>query len=100
MIAAGFACNPSVGPLLRDKLSVPTKDRVGGDERRNIFECSSANGLAANRESAALIVGQSKSFVPELLLEGLVFLSEILDDRILLAADPASHGGDEDLPGL
>ena len=26
--------------------------------------------------------------------------SEILDDRVLLAADPTSQGGNEDLPGL
>jgi len=34
------------------------------------------------------------------LLEDSVLLAEIFDDRILLAADPSSQGGDEDLPGL
>ena len=36
----------------------------------------------------------------ELLPEDSVLLAEILDDRILLAADPAGHGGYEDLPWL
>jgi hypothetical protein len=34
------------------------------------------------------------------LLEDSVLLAEVLDDRILLAADPASQDGNEDLPGL
>jgi hypothetical protein len=34
------------------------------------------------------------------MLEDSVFLAEIFDDRILLAANPAGHGGNEDLPGM
>jgi hypothetical protein len=34
------------------------------------------------------------------LFEDSVLLSEVLDDCILLAADPAGQGGDEDLPRL
>jgi len=35
-----------------------------------------------------------------LLLENSVFLSEVFDNRILLTGDPASHGGNKDLPRL
>jgi hypothetical protein len=34
------------------------------------------------------------------LLENSVLLSEVFDDGILLAADPAGQGGNEDLPGV
>jgi hypothetical protein len=89
-----------VGPFLSDELPVPTKDGVGSDERSNFGEGPSSNGLAADGESASLRVGQSESSATELLLENTILLSEILDDRILLAAHPAGQGGDEDLPGL
>ena len=38
--------------------------------------------------------------MPELLPEDSILLAEKFDDRILLAADPAGHGGNEDLPRL
>jgi hypothetical protein len=81
-------------------LPVPTKDGVGSDERSNFGEGPSSNGLAADGESASLRVGQSESSATELLLEDSILLSEIFDDRILLAAHPAGQGGDEDLPRL
>ncbi len=34
------------------------------------------------------------------MLEDSVFLAEKIDDRILLTADPAGQGRNEDLPGL
>ncbi len=51
-------------------------------------------------KSSALSVGQTESLVAELLLKDSVLFSEIVDDRILLASNPTSHRGYEDLPGL
>ena len=89
-----------VGPLRSDELTVPSKNGVRRDERSDFIKSTTANGLAANCESAALIVCQPQSLLPELLLEGPILLSEVLDDCILLLADPAGQGGHEDLPGL
>jgi hypothetical protein len=89
-----------VGPLPSDEFPVPTKDRVRRDERGNFGRGASPDRLAANREPTALIIGQPKSSRSKLLFEDSVLLSEVFDDRILLAADPASQGGSEDLPGL
>jgi len=89
-----------VGPLLSNELPVPTKDGVGSDKRRNLGESPSPDGLAADREPPTLIVGQSESSAPELLLQDAILLAEILDDRILLAGNPACQGRNEDLPGL
>ena len=85
---------------ISDEQTVPSKNGVRSNQRRNFVESTPANSLATNRETAALIVGQSESFLAELLLEDSVLLPEILDDCVLLLADPASQGGDEDLPGL
>ena len=46
------------------------------------------------------MIGQSEPSATELLLEDSILFTEILDDRILLAADPASEGGNKDLPRL
>ena len=79
---------------------MPTKDGVGRDERSDFGEGASANGLAPNRKPPALSVGQPESFATELLPENSVLLPEVFDDCILLAANPAGQGGNEDLPRL
>jgi hypothetical protein len=89
-----------VGPLLGNQLPMPTKDGVWRDDRRDFGEGSSSDGLAPHGQSASLTVGQSESSATELLLQNSVLLVEVLDDRILLAADPASQSGHQDLPGL
>ncbi len=89
-----------VSPLLGNQLSVPTKDRVGRDERSDFGEGAAADGFAVDSKSATLIIGQSESSATELLLEDSVLFTEILDDRILLASDPSGYGGYEDLPRL
>ncbi len=89
-----------MGPLPGNKLPVPAKDGVRGHERRNLGERPSSESLATHGKPSTLRVSQPKTFPPELLLEDTVFLSEILDDRILLASNPTGHRGYEDLPWL
>jgi hypothetical protein len=59
-------------PLLGYELPVPSKDRVGGDKRRDFGKSPSPDRLAPHRESSALPVGQTKSLAPELLFEDTV----------------------------
>ncbi len=89
-----------MSPLLGDELPMPTQDGVRRDERCNLGEGASPDGLAPNRKPTTLIVGQAESSTPELLLQDAVLFSEIFDDCVLMAADPAGHGGNKDLPGL
>ena len=67
---------------------------------RDLGESPSPDGFTPNRESAALVVGQSKPSATELLLEDTVLFSEVVDHRVLLARDPSGHGGHEDLPWM
>ncbi len=85
---------------IRDELSAPTKDGVWSYERSNFCQGASPDGFAADGKPATLIIGQAESSAAELLLEDSVLLSEKLDDRTLLTADPAGQGGNKDLPGL
>ena len=76
---------------------MPAENRVGRDDGGNAGEQSAADDLAARRESAALIVGQAKSFLAELFLEDAVLLDEVLDCLCLVAVDPAGESGEEEL---
>ena len=90
--------SPLVRPLLGDELSVPTKDGVGGDERRDLGQHPSSDRLTAHGKPSALRARQPESLAPELLLQDTIHFPEIVDDRVLLARDPTGHGGYEDLP--
>jgi len=81
-------------------LSVPTKDGVRRDERSDFGEGASPNGLAADSKTTTLVVGQTESPSTKLLLEDAILLSEIIDDRVLLTANPTGERCHEDLPGL
>ncbi len=86
--------------MYRNSVVEFAQDGVRRDERCNLGEGASPDGLPADREPATLIVGQPESSATELLLQDAVLFSEILDDCVLMAADPAREGGHEDLPGL
>ena len=79
---------------------MPTKNRVGCDERSNFGESPSSNGLTPHGKSPALGLGQLESPAAELLLKDSVLLAEKFDDCILLASNPSGQGCDEDLPRL
>ncbi len=79
---------------------MPTKDCVRRHERSNFGEGASPDGFAADREPATLIVGQPESSTPKLLLQDPILFSEIFDDCVLMAADPAGESGHKNLPGL
>ena len=89
-----------MGPFLSNQLPVPTKNGVGSDKRRNFGEGPSPDCFAADCEPPPLIVSQLEPLATELLLEDTVLFLEIFDDCILMAADPAGHGGNKDLPRL
>ena len=89
-----------MGPLLCNQLPVPAKDGVWRDDRCDFGKGASSDGLAPHGKPSALMIGQSEPSAAELLLENTVFLLEVLDDRILLTADPTGHSSDEDLPGV
>lgn len=72
-------------------------DNQAGDD---LHDLRSTDRLAAHRKSLTLLVGQSESLAPELLLQGTALLPEIVSDRVLLSRDPSGHGGHENLSGV
>ena len=76
---------------------MPTENRVRGHDRSDLGEYPVAEGFSFRRQTASLGVGEAKASAPELLLQNSILFVEVLDDRTLLAADPASNCDDEDL---
>jgi hypothetical protein len=79
---------------------MPTEDSIGGDERSDVGEGASANSFAQHSQSATLIVCEPESLPTELLFQDSILFAEVLDNRVLLTANPTGHRGDEDLPRL
>ena len=86
--------------LSGNELPVATEDRVGSHDGGELRKGSPSNGLSPHGEASSLIIGQPESPATELLLEDSVFLPQVIDDGVLLAGDPASQSGDENLPRL
>jgi hypothetical protein len=88
--ASALALRAAVG-LLGDQASVPAQDGVGCDDRAQILEHLPAEGLAADRQPATLVVVEEDPLAAELLSEDAVLLAEILDGLLLLLAEPVGE---------
>ncbi len=86
--------------LLGDQSAVPAENRVGRDDACHLHQCPSSEFRAAHCESAALGVGQAKWSTSELLAEDPILLSQIVDQILLVAVQPASEGEDEELQSM
>ena len=84
------ARSPSRAPvvLLGDELPVPAEQYLGGDDRRELTKLSSSEGLRLSREAATLRIREAKPLPSDLLNESPILGLQILDDVLLLAADP------------
>ena len=83
--------------FLGDQSPVPAKDRVRGDDARDLPEDSPAEFVAAHSESPTLGVGQAKRPRAQVFPENPILLPEILDQIVLVAVHPASEREDEEL---
>ena len=86
-----------VGPLPRDQPTMPSHQRVRGDERRDGVERPPAQALGLRRQATTLVVRQPELPALQLLLEYPIFLDEVGDDILLMPIDPAGHGQEKQL---
>ena len=83
--------------FLGDQSSVPAKDRVRGDDARDLPEDLPAEFVAAHSESPTLSVGQAKRPRAQVFPEDPILLPEIFDQIVLVAVHPASEREDKEL---
>jgi len=70
---------------------VPPEDRVGRDDACDLIEQAPAEWLALDCEAAALIVGQARPLLAELLLQYAVLFGQVVYDLRLLPVDEAGE---------
>ena len=80
-----------------NELAVPGQQRIRSDDTGQPLQSSSAKNLCSDRESATLVVGQLKPSPAELLAENSILLTQIVDQVLLPAADPAGNSEDEEV---
>ena len=91
---------PSIGPLLRDELTVPGKQGIRSNKRFEFIKQPAAKDFGFHGQSYPLFVGEPKPLSFELLLENTVLFDEIVDDRLLLSVKPAGQGNYKEVEGL
>ena len=90
----------SVGPLLGDEFAMPTENRVGSHEGRELAEQTASDIVPHDGQASAIIIGQAKPPVTELRAKDAVLFPEELQDLLLLAVQPPGEGGqNEDVRG-
>jgi hypothetical protein len=89
------SCAPVI--LLGDELPVPAQQGIRGDDRRELPEPSSSEWLRPSGEAATLRVREAKSPSSQLLTERPILGFQVLDDVLLLAADPSNQEKQQEL---
>jgi hypothetical protein len=70
---------------------VPSQNRVGGHDGRDLPQDPSTESATCRREASALVVGEPEAAPLHLLLEDTVLLHQVLDNVLLVAVDPSSE---------
>ena len=83
--------------FLGDQSPVPAKDRVRGDDARDLPEDAPAEFVAAHSESPTLGVGQAKRPRAQVLPKNPILFTQIVDQIVLVAVHPASERENEEL---
>ena len=86
-----------VRPFPGDQLPVPSQNRVGRDERRELAQHAATKALAEHRETPALVVIQSQSPAAQLHFQHAVLFAEEGDHIALLAFEPSKQRGQQHL---
>ena len=88
-----------IGPLLRDELTVPGKQRIWCHKRLGFIKQPATKDPGFPGQSYPLFVGEPKPPSFELILENTVLFDEIVDDRLLVVVKPADQGNNEEVEG-
>jgi transposase InsO family protein len=88
---------PPVGPFPRNQVAMPSKDGVGGDERRHVLQYGASEPLPEHRETPALSIRQPQPAAGQLRFQGAIFLAQERDHITLLSFEPSEQRGEQHL---
>ena len=95
----GFATF-AVVPFLGNQRSMPAENRIGREQRADLFESLATENLALDCQSTSLVVVEQDAFRAVRFPEHPVLGAKVLDRFLLLSVDPACDDGYVELPGL
>jgi len=84
------------GVLLGDEPAVPTEDRVRGDDACDVPEATATEGLSLHSQAAPLVVSEPEPAGTAPCAQHAVLFEQVVDDRLLLAVDPAREQTEEE----
>jgi hypothetical protein len=83
--------------ILDDETAIPTLEGVRCCNRRDVLEALSVDRVRQHRQATTLGIGEATLLPVKFGFQDAVFLTEIGDDLILVAMDPAGKDGDQGL---
>ncbi len=83
--------------LLRNKLTVPAKNRIGAHDAPELAKATTANKLAPSSQTATLRVCETHLLFAEVLSENSILFLQILKHSALLSLKPASDKSDDEM---
>jgi len=83
-----------------DELSVPTQNRVGLRNCRNLSQSFSTKSVALDCQEASLLIGKQNPIASDLLAKYLILQLEVIDDQLLLIANVLDEYSNEDMKRL
>jgi len=89
-----------VVPFLGDEPTVPTQNRVGGDDGSQFGHGLATQCLALDRQHPSVLISEQNPLAALLLHEGLDLGVLEFDDVLLAAVDPTGKNEEKQLPGL
>jgi hypothetical protein len=81
----------SVRPLPRNQLAMPSQQRVGRRDGRDLPQGRAAHPVCPRRQPSAIVVGQTQPTPAKLATQEPVFFDEVGDRPLLPALQPASQ---------
>jgi hypothetical protein len=85
----------AVIPLPGHEFSMPTKKSVGCHNRGDFLECLTPQYLPFDCQATPLIITEQNALLAELLFQYLVFSPQVLDNILLIAANPTRDDEEE-----
>lgn len=83
--------------LDRNELAMPTKDRVGTEDGRDLEEALAADRLRLAGESTPLVIVEPRRFRAVQLKQHPILLDQVFDRARLVAVEPASGSRNQDV---
>ena len=86
-----------VRPLARDELSMPSEQRVGGDDRRDVAHRLASQPVSPHGEPAPVVIGETQAPPTQLPPQEAILFDQIGERLPFSAIEPSGDGDEQQL---